>query len=85
MRHFTGAKSLRAIAIVFVFVCIPLVSKAQYDLDQFFYKGRELLIDGKYSAAIDNFNVLASLDSTSYEAYFFRGIAKYNLGDFPGA
>ena len=25
------------------------------------------------------------LDSTLYEAYFFRGIAKYNLGDFIGA
>ena len=85
MRHITGAKSLRKIAIVFALVCIPLVSRAQYDIDQFFNKGRELLIDGKYSSAIDNFNVLVRLDSTLYDAYFFRGIAKYNLGDFAGA
>ena len=58
---------------------------AQYDLDHFYYSGRQSLIDGKYAQAIENFNVLARLDSTIYEAYFFRGIAKYNLGDLVGA
>ena len=58
---------------------------AQYDLDHFYYSGRQALIDGKYSQAIERFNVLAQLDSTVYEAYFFRGIAKYNLGDLAGA
>lgn len=58
---------------------------AQYDLDHFYYCGRQSLIDGKYPQAIENFNILSKLDSTMYEAYFFRGIAKYNLGDFTGA
>ena len=58
---------------------------AQYDLDHFYYCGRQSLIDGKYPQAIENFNILSRLDSTMYEAYFFRGIAKYNLGDFTGA
>ena len=60
-------------------------ARAQYDLDHFYYSGRQALIDGKYGQAIERFNVLARLDSTVYEAYFFRGIAKYNLGDFVGA
>lgn len=64
---------------------LTVMSYAQYDQDHFFYKGRQALIDGKYSQAIENFNILSHLDSTSYEAYFFRGIAKYNLGDFTGA
>lgn len=42
-------------------------------------------MDGKHSKAIENFTILSRLDSTNYEAYFFRGIAKYNLGDFNGA
>ncbi|MBQ1885808.1 MAG: tetratricopeptide repeat protein, partial [Bacteroidales bacterium] len=63
----------------------PVNLFAQYDIDQFFLRGRQLLIDGKYSSAIDNFNTLARIDSTLYDAYFFRGIAKYNLGDFIGA
>lgn len=65
--------------------CFAVLSFAQYDIDQFFYRGRQFLIDGKYTAAIDNFNTLTRLDTTLYDAYFFRGIAKYNLGDFIGA
>ena len=58
---------------------------AQYDLDHFYYSGRQSLIDWKYAQAIESFNILSMLDSTVYEAYFFRGIAKYNLGDYVGA
>ena len=58
---------------------------AQYDLDHFYYSGRQALIDGKYAQAIESFNILSRLDSTMYESYFFRGIAKYNLGDYVGA
>ena len=69
--------------IISIFISISVF--AQYDIDQFFNRGRQMLIDGKYSAAIENFNILSRLDSTLYDAYFFRGIAKYNLGDFLGA
>lgn len=58
---------------------------AQYDKQQFFYRGRQFLMEGKYPQAIESFNMLARLDTTLYEAFFFRGIAKYNLGDFVGA
>ena len=58
---------------------------AQYDKDAFFMRGRMALADGKYAQAIENFNILAQLDTTDYWNYFFRGIAKYNLGDLRGA
>ena len=58
---------------------------AQYDRDAFFMRGRRALADGKYAQAIENFNVLAQLDTADYLNYFFRGIAKYNLGDLRGA
>lgn len=60
-------------------------ASAQYDRDGFMYRGRVALSEGKFSQAIESFNVLARLDTTDYENYFFRGIAKYNLGDFRGA
>ena len=60
-------------------------SMAQYDTNVFFFRGRQAILDGKYANAIENFNILASLDSTNYMTYFFRGIAKYNLGDVRGA
>ena len=58
---------------------------AQYDKDMFFMRGRKALADGKYALAIDNFNILSQLDTSDYWTFFFRGIAKYNLGDLRGA
>ncbi len=72
--------------LVLALLCISAIyATAQYDIDRFFLRGRQYLIDGKYATAIDNFNTLVHLDSTLYDAYYFRGIAKYNLGDFIGA
>ncbi len=58
---------------------------AQYDKDVFMWRGRQALSDGKYAQAIENFNVLTRLDTAGYWGFFFRGIAKYNLGDLRGA
>ncbi len=58
---------------------------AQYDRDVFYFRGRMALSDGKFSQAIENFNILAQLDTTDYWTFFFRGIAKYNLSDLRGA
>lgn len=49
------------------------------------WRGRKALSDGRYANAIEQFNILTRLDSTDYWGYFFRGIAKYNLGDIRGA
>ena len=78
-------KTFRKLFLVLVLLVTGVTANAQYDIDQFFARGQQMLIDGKYSNAIENFNILARLDSTLYDAYFFRGIAKYNLGDFIGA
>ena len=48
-------------------------------------RGRQALSDGKYALAIENFNVLARLDTSDCWCFFFRGIAKYNLGDIRGS
>ncbi len=58
---------------------------AQYDKDMFYMRGRQALSDGKYALAIENFNILSQLDTTDHLTFFFRGIAKYNLGDLRGA
>ena len=58
---------------------------AQWDRDVFEWRGRQAIQEGKYAVAIENFNVLTRLDTTDYWSFFFRGIAKYNLGDLRGA
>lgn len=62
-----------------------LSSYAQYDTDVFFMRGRQCLSDGRYAQAIEQFNILARLDTANYWNFFFRGIAKYDLGDIRGA
>lgn len=77
----------------FLFVIIILYSLcwqrtnlfAQYDKAYFFNLGRQNLIENRFPQAINNFNTLIKADTTLYEAYFFRGIAKYNLDDYIGA
>ncbi|HPJ82539.1 MAG: tetratricopeptide repeat protein [Bacteroidales bacterium] len=80
------AKRLRLHIFLLILVFITAgKAQAQYDKQQFFYRGQHLLFEGRYQQAIDNFNKLIQLDPNLHEAYFFRGIGKYNLGDFLGA
>lgn len=69
--------------VMSLFICVNCF--AQYDKDVFMWRGRQTLSEGKYAQSIENFNVLTALDTTDYWSFFFRGIAKYNLGDFRGA
>lgn len=75
----------RLVAILLLLASGALRLWGQYDPSHFYYAGRQALSDGKYSLAIENFNILARIDTVGPEAYFFRGIAKYNLGDLGGA
>ena len=77
--------NIRKVLTILLFLLTFGVASAQYDINHFFYRGQHALVEGRYSEAIDQFNILVRLDDSLYEAYFFRGIAKYNLGDFMGA
>jgi tetratricopeptide (TPR) repeat protein len=79
-------KVLKFLAVLMLLVTAALQDlHAQYDKDMFMMRGRQALSDGKYALAIENFNVLSQLDTAEYWTFFFRGIAKYNLGDLRGA
>lgn len=79
-------KVLKFIVMLAILVCASVHElHAQYDKDMFMMRGRHSLAEGKYAQAIENFNVLSQLDTSDYWTFFFRGIAKYNLGDLRGA
>ena len=82
-------KSVQAIRITIISILLCLSAglslHAQWDKDVFMWRGRSALSDGKYALAIENFNILTRLDTTDHWSFFFRGIAKYNLGDIHGA
>lgn len=78
-------KSLLQLIFVVLALHAACAANAQYDIDQFFFRGQRALSEGNYTQAVSNFNIIIRLNDKQYEAYFFRGIAKYNLGDFSGA
>ena len=76
---------LQGLALAALLCVCSIPARAQYDKDVFSFRGRTALADGKLSEAIASFNILAALDTTDYWTFFYRGIAKYNLGDIRGA
>ena len=76
---------MKRIAISLLLLLCGALCFAQYDKDVFNFRGRHALSEGKYADAIQQFNILARLDTSDYWTFFFRGIAKYNLGDLRGA
>ncbi len=79
----------RTIAAIILSLAVILVSafslRAQYNKDYFYWVGRNNMINNNYRAAIDVLNSLLRFDDDAFEAYFLRGIAKYNLNDLLGA
>jgi tetratricopeptide (TPR) repeat protein len=47
--------------------------------------GKRAVFDKDYPQAIQYFNSIIATYSDLYEAYFYRGVAKFSLGDFTGA
>ena len=78
-KYFIKAAAVIAAAIM----SIP--ATAQWNTEVLELRGRIALQDGKYAQAIEQFNILAHLDTSAYWTYFYRGLAKYNLGDIRGA
>lgn len=76
----------KAIALL-TLACLLLGGKAtaQINKEYFFARGTNELIEHRYAAAIGYFNVLIKVDTTLYDAYFRRAIAKYSLSDYLGA
>ncbi|MFR9653379.1 MAG: tetratricopeptide repeat protein [Rikenellaceae bacterium] len=80
------AAHLRTLALLVVFLAAALSpTHSQYNNDYFLWIGRQELIHSNYQGAIRTINTLLRIDAKSYEGYFLRGIAKYNLNDLLGA
>lgn len=75
-----------AILMVLVAVCATTESSwAQYDRNYIYWMGQQKMVNNNYHEAIEILNVLLRHDTKDFDAYFLRGIAKYNLDDLLGA
>ena len=78
---FNMHRILKCLAVVLLFFSIGGTrAYAQYDKDVFYMRGRNALAEGRYAQAIDNFNVLAQLDTADYYTFFFRGTVGFGCG-----
>ena len=73
------------ISLVVVLILAALPAHSQYNREYFFWMGRRLMMDKEYREAIRTLNILLRADEEAFEGYFWRGIAKYQLGDLLGA
>lgn len=83
--HCTGMRKFVIGLAAILSIVLGGAADAQYNKEYFFWVGRRFLMDNNYAEAIKTLNILLRVDENAYEAYFLRGIAKYNLDDLLGA
>lgn len=66
-------------------LALPARVVAQYNRNYIYWMGQQKMVNNNYHEAIEILNVLLRHDSNDFDAYFLRGIAKYNLDDLLGA
>lgn len=72
--------------VTFIFLLIFIgTASAQVNTQRFLAMGRTDLFNDNYTESIKNLTVAIEAAPDKFEPYFFRGLAKYSLGDFEGA
>lgn len=71
--------------ILFTTVLCRVPANAKIDKDYFYFMSHNYLVDSHYEDAIRMLNPIIRADPDAYEAYYMRGIAKFNLDDLFGA
>ncbi len=66
-------------------VVLPTQVEAQYNRNYIYWVGQQCMVKNNYSEAVEVLNVLLRHDEKDFDAYFLRGIAKYNMDDLLGA
>lgn len=78
-------KIIGILVLTLVGVISSTSTYSQLNKAYFFYKGEEFLSQQRFTEALPYLNTLIGIDSTLFEGWFLRGVAKYNLGDVQGA
>lgn len=71
--------------LILIMFCWFQPMLAQVNHRHFLFAGRVDLSEERFVDAIRNFNTAIASKPDHFEAYFFRGIAKFNLSDYQGA
>ena len=75
----------RIVSLLTLLFCLVLQAWAQVNTDHMMRVGRNAAYYNDYVLAIKYFNQVISAKPYLADPYFYRALAKYNLGDFVGA
>ena len=74
-------KHLLTTILLTLLIALPHDLCAQYNRNYIYWVGQQCMVDNNYREAIDVLNVLLRHDDKDFDAYFLRGIAKYNCAN----
>jgi len=75
----------RYFLLIFLLIAECSLITGQLDIRVNIDKARKEIFEDKNNAAIERLNRVIRLKPDTYQAFFFRGIAKFGLGDYTGA
>lgn len=76
---------MRKIIVLFFIITITASAFSQVNINRFLAMGRTDLFNDNYTESIKNLTIAIEAAPDKFEPYFFRGLAKYSLGDYEGA
>lgn len=71
--------------LLYLFFSLQLAGFTQVNTARFLAMGRTDLFNDNYTESIKNLTVAVNAEPDKFEPYFYRGLAKYSLGDYNGA
>ena len=78
-------RKVKRILLFSLLFCLLPQARAQVNTDHMMRVGRNALYFSDYVLAINYFSQAINAKPYLAEAYYFRAMAKYNLGDYVGA
>ena len=71
--------------LIILFLINSHESTGQLNIHNYIEQGKRSLFKNENSEAIRKFNIVIRINPELFQTYFFRGVAKFNLGDYVGA
>ncbi|RLD68806.1 MAG: hypothetical protein DRI95_01920 [Bacteroidetes bacterium] len=77
---------MKSIYFLFTFHFILIITaSSQLNTPVYIDKARREIMNNENQKAIERLNTVIKVKPYLYDAYFFRGIAKFGMGDYTGA
>lgn len=85
VRNSTGTMIKKAYILLILFLALASSTSAQLRIDRYLITGRQQLGKSEFSDALKTFNHIIRVQDDNWEAWYYRGLTKFYLGDESGS